>query len=61
MGAVPVHRHCRVCGAVTPPEDPFCSPACAQKRAAQVRTQRMYTLLFLAMAVFLLVLLVRSS
>ncbi|MDE1819565.1 MAG: DUF2116 family Zn-ribbon domain-containing protein [Euryarchaeota archaeon] len=53
MESVPAHRHCKVCGTPTPPEDPFCSPACTEKRASQVRQQRLYTLLFAALTIFI--------
>ncbi len=60
MDAVPAHRHCKVCGSTTPPEDPFCSPKCAQKRANQVRQQRLYTLLFAALTIFIIITLFRG-
>lgn len=55
MESVPLHRHCRVCGSPTPPEDSFCSPKCAQKRGQQVRQQRLYTLVFVALTIFIII------
>lgn len=54
MLAVPPHRHCRICGTPTPPEDPYCSPACQEKHNAQVRQQRLMTLLFVALTLFVI-------
>lgn len=54
MELVPSHRHCKVCGVPTPPEDAYCSPACSEKRLAQQRQQRLYTILFLALTLFVL-------
>lgn len=54
MDAVAPHRHCRMCGTATPPEDAFCSPGCAQRRATQTRQQRVYTLMFVALTIFII-------
>ena len=58
MEMVPAHRHCRVCGTPTPMEDRYCSPKCSEKHADQVRQQRLYTLIFVALVVFTLLALV---
>jgi predicted nucleic acid-binding Zn ribbon protein len=52
------HRHCKVCGSPTPPEDRYCSTKCAQVRATQARQQRFYTLIFAAISVILVIVLV---
>ena len=53
MENVPSHHHCKVCGAAIPLEDPVCSVKCAQARGAQVRQQRLYTVMFVVISLML--------
>ncbi len=49
------HRHCKVCGRVTKPDQETCSAACAEQRAQRVRTARNYRyLLYGAIAILLI-------
>ncbi|HTT73594.1 MAG TPA: DUF2116 family Zn-ribbon domain-containing protein [Thermoplasmata archaeon] len=51
------HRHCKVCGRACAPESETCSRACAQRRADQLQTRRMYSyLMYGAIALLVIVL-----
>lgn len=56
MPAGPDHRHCRVCGKVTAPGEETCSPECAAKREARIRTGRNYRYLLYGLIAILLLL-----
>lgn len=54
------HRHCRVCGRVTKPDQETCSAACAQERERRVRSARNYRYLLYVTIAVLLILFVAS-
>jgi predicted nucleic acid-binding Zn ribbon protein len=39
------HRHCKVCGRATPPDEEVCGRTCQEERDRRLRTRRSYTLL----------------
>jgi len=51
------HRHCRICGKVTPPDSETCSAECAARREQRLRSSRNYRyLLYGSIAILLIVL-----
>lgn len=51
------HRHCRVCGRVSPEGEEYCGAACRRKREAlQASRQRNLWVFYALMAVLLIVL-----
>lgn len=54
------HRHCKVCGRVTAPNQETCSSACAAKREQRLRAGRNYRYLLYATIAFLLVIFLSS-
>ncbi len=53
--SVPPHNHCRVCGKAVAEGATTCSKACAAKRAATIRSNRMTYYVFIGLAVLLVV------
>jgi predicted nucleic acid-binding Zn ribbon protein len=49
------HRHCKVCGRVSPPGEETCSKACRTTYQQNARTRRMWTYLFYAVALIVAV------
>lgn len=49
------HRHCKVCGRVCDVGAETCSRSCAEKRAQQQATRRMYTYLLYGTIALLLI------
>ncbi len=56
MAQGPDHRHCKICGRVTSPDEETCSPECAAKREQRLRASRNYRYILYATIALLLVL-----
>jgi predicted nucleic acid-binding Zn ribbon protein len=54
------HRHCRVCGKVTTPDEETCSAECAETRARRVSSARTYRYILYGTIALLLILLLSS-
>lgn len=54
------HRHCKVCGRVTGPNEDTCSAKCAAVREQRVRARRNYTYILYATIALVTILLLSN-
>ncbi len=60
MGDSIDHRHCKSCGRICAVDAETCSKACARRYEQVQRSRRLYTYLFVGMAIFVLLVFVSA-
>ena len=54
------HRHCKVCGKVSPDSEEYCSAACRRRREALLQTRQRNLWVFYALMAVLVIILILS-